>query len=226
MAKRPHPPDSRRHRGARCERPVRTSRRASREAQTQFDATNVKIQARTGRNLFAAIGIGLGLGGLAAGQPAHLEAAVHRLRRHSSSASRRSSWRARCASPGRNVPRDRIDRRRPRDGAHRVLLPRRGPLARPAGGRPAHHRSTASSSWSGRVTAPEPARCFWMSGPARSCRCTSRSWPAQAAEQSRQAMVLRVAEHDPHARLHAYQAEEPGPGGALAVALPRHDDRP
>jgi phosphatidate cytidylyltransferase len=34
------------------------------EARAQFDATNEKINARTGRNLFAAIGIGLALGGL------------------------------------------------------------------------------------------------------------------------------------------------------------------
>jgi phosphatidate cytidylyltransferase len=34
------------------------------EARAQFDATNEKIRARTGRNLFAAIGIGLVLGGL------------------------------------------------------------------------------------------------------------------------------------------------------------------
>ncbi len=33
------------------------------EARAQFDATNEKIRARTGRNLFAAIGIGLVLGG-------------------------------------------------------------------------------------------------------------------------------------------------------------------
>ena len=38
-----------------------------REARAQFDATNEKIQARTGRNLFAAIGIGLGLGALLLG---------------------------------------------------------------------------------------------------------------------------------------------------------------
>lgn len=34
------------------------------EARAQFDETNAKIKARTGRNLFAAIGIGLVLGGL------------------------------------------------------------------------------------------------------------------------------------------------------------------
>ena len=34
------------------------------EARAQFDATSEKIRARTGRNLFAAIGIGLVLGGL------------------------------------------------------------------------------------------------------------------------------------------------------------------
>ena len=38
--------------------------------------------------------------------------------------------------------------------------------------------------------------------------------------------VLRVVQHDPHALPHAPQAGEPRPGGALAVALPRHDDRP
>ena len=34
------------------------------EARAQFDEANAKINARTGRNLFAAIGIGLVLGGL------------------------------------------------------------------------------------------------------------------------------------------------------------------
>ncbi len=47
----------------------------------------------------------------------------------------------------------------------------------------------------------------------------------QAAGQGRQA-VLRLAQHHAHAPVHAHQAEEPGPGRALAVAVPRHDDRP
>ena len=38
--------------------------------------------------------------------------------------------------------------------------------------------------------------------------------------------VLRLAQHHPHARLHAHQAREHGAGGTLAVALSRHDDRP
>ena len=47
----------------------------------------------------------------------------------------------------------------------------------------------------------------------------------QAPEEGRQA-VLRVAQHHPHALLHAHQEGEPGTGRALAVAVPRHDDRP
>lgn len=50
--RRPHPP-------TRAE--IETQARA---AKAQFDAIDEKIQARTGRNLFAAIGIGLGLGAL------------------------------------------------------------------------------------------------------------------------------------------------------------------
>jgi arylsulfatase A-like enzyme len=38
--------------------------------------------------------------------------------------------------------------------------------------------------------------------------------------------VLRVVQHDPHAPADPHQAREPRPGGALAVAVPRHDDRP
>ena len=38
--------------------------------------------------------------------------------------------------------------------------------------------------------------------------------------------VLPVDEHHPHAPAHAHQAGEPRPGRALAVAVPRHDDRP
>ncbi len=38
--------------------------------------------------------------------------------------------------------------------------------------------------------------------------------------------VLRVDEHHPHALPHPHQTGEPGPGRPLAVALPRHDDRP
>ncbi len=40
----------------------------------------------------------------------------------------------------------------------------------------------------------------------------------QRARSGRKA-VLRVAEHHPHALLHAYQEEEPGPGRALASRL-------
>ena len=38
--------------------------------------------------------------------------------------------------------------------------------------------------------------------------------------------VLRLAQHDAHALPHPSEARERRPGGALAVALPRHDDRP
>ena len=38
--------------------------------------------------------------------------------------------------------------------------------------------------------------------------------------------VLRVDEHDPHALPDAHQAGEPRPVRPLAVAVPRHDDRP
>ena len=38
--------------------------------------------------------------------------------------------------------------------------------------------------------------------------------------------VLRVDEHHPHAPLHPHQAGEPRTGGAVAVGLPRLDDRP
>ena len=38
--------------------------------------------------------------------------------------------------------------------------------------------------------------------------------------------VLRLVQHDPHAPPHAPEAGERGAGRALAVALPRHDDRP
>ena len=38
--------------------------------------------------------------------------------------------------------------------------------------------------------------------------------------------VLRVDEHDPHAFPDAHQAGKPRPGRPLAVAVPRHDDRP
>ena len=37
---------------------------------------------------------------------------------------------------------------------------------------------------------------------------------------------LRVVQHNPHALPHAPQAREPRPGRALAVGVPRHDDRP
>ena len=46
----------------------------------------------------------------------------------------------------------------------------------------------------------------------------------QAPEQGRQA-VVRVAQHDAHAPVHAHEEGEPRSGRALAVALPRHDDR-
>jgi phosphatidate cytidylyltransferase len=61
--KRPHPPSraefEERAQAARADIEARAG-----AAKAQFDATNEKIQARTGRNLFAAIGIGLGLGAL------------------------------------------------------------------------------------------------------------------------------------------------------------------
>jgi phosphatidate cytidylyltransferase len=63
MAKRPHPP-TRAELEARAQATRSDIEAGVREAKAQFDATNEKIQARTGRNLFAAIGIGLGLGGL------------------------------------------------------------------------------------------------------------------------------------------------------------------
>ena len=47
----------------------------------------------------------------------------------------------------------------------------------------------------------------------------------QAAEQGRQALV-RVAQHHAHAPVHAHQEAEPRAGRPLAVAVPRHDDRP
>ena len=46
-----------------------------------------------------------------------------------------------------------------------------------------------------------------------------------APAQGRQA-VLRVAQHHAHAPVHAHQARKPGPGGPVAVAVPRHHDRP
>ncbi len=63
MAKRPHPP-TRAEFEARAHATRSDIEAGVREAKAQFDATNEKIQARTGRNLFAAIGIGLGLGAL------------------------------------------------------------------------------------------------------------------------------------------------------------------
>ena len=63
MAKRPHPP-TRADIEARAQATRSDIEAGMREARAQFDATNEKIQARTGRNLFAAIGIGLGLGAL------------------------------------------------------------------------------------------------------------------------------------------------------------------
>ncbi len=63
MPKRPHPP-TRADIEARAQATRLDIEAGVREAKAQFDATNEKIQARTGRNLFAAIGIGLGLGGL------------------------------------------------------------------------------------------------------------------------------------------------------------------
>ena len=47
----------------------------------------------------------------------------------------------------------------------------------------------------------------------------------QAPEQGGQA-VVRVAQHDAHALLHAHQEVEPRPGRTLAIALPRHHGRP
>ena len=46
----------------------------------------------------------------------------------------------------------------------------------------------------------------------------------QAPEQGRQA-VVRLAQHHAHAPVHAHEEGEPRSGRALAVALPRHDDR-
>ena len=63
MAKRSHPP-TRADIEARAQATRADIEAGVREAKAQFDATNEKIQARTGRNLFAAIGIGLGLGAL------------------------------------------------------------------------------------------------------------------------------------------------------------------
>jgi arylsulfatase len=40
------------------------------------------------------------------------------------------------------------------------------------------------------------------------------------------ARPLRLGQHDPHASLHAPEEDEPRSGRALAIALPRHDDRP
>ena len=61
--RRPHPPSraelEQRAQVARADIEARAG-----AAKAQFDATNEKIQARTGRNLFAAIGIGLTLGAL------------------------------------------------------------------------------------------------------------------------------------------------------------------
>ena len=47
----------------------------------------------------------------------------------------------------------------------------------------------------------------------------------RAAGRRRDA-VLRLAQHDAHAPAYAHEAGEPRPGRPLAVALPRHDDRP
>ena len=38
--------------------------------------------------------------------------------------------------------------------------------------------------------------------------------------------VLRLVQLHPHARVHPHQARKPGPGRDVAVAVPRHDDRP
>ena len=46
------------------------------------------------------------------------------------------------------------------------------------------------------------------------------------APARRRHAVLRLDQHDPHALPHAPEAGERRPGGPLAVALPRHDDRP
>ena len=63
MAKRPHAP-TRAEIEARAQATRADLEAGVREAREQFDATNEKIQARTGRNLIAAIAIGLGLGAL------------------------------------------------------------------------------------------------------------------------------------------------------------------
>lgn len=63
MAKRPHS-STRADIEARAQATRADIEAGVREAMAQFDATNEKIRARTGRNLLAAIGIGLGLGAL------------------------------------------------------------------------------------------------------------------------------------------------------------------
>ena len=47
----------------------------------------------------------------------------------------------------------------------------------------------------------------------------------QAPARVEQAVLL-LGEHDAHAPAHAHQEAQPRPGRALAVAVPRHDDRP
>ena len=55
----------------------------------------------------------------------------------------------------------------------------------------------------------------------------ARAWARlHRATGSRRDAVLRLAQHDAHALPHPPEARERRPGGALAVALPRHDDRP
>ncbi len=63
MAKRPHPP-TRAEFEARAQATRSDIEAGVREAKAQFDATSEKVKARTGRNLFAAIGVGLSLGAL------------------------------------------------------------------------------------------------------------------------------------------------------------------
>ncbi len=125
-----------------------------RATKAQLDATQAKIEERTGRNLVAAIAIGLALGGallvslLIPGSPGSSSSS-----RACWSDSRCSSCRARCASRGTRRAADRLDGARGRGGADRVLLPRRGTLAGDARGRRHHHASIGSSSWCGRATA-------------------------------------------------------------------------
>ena len=66
----PHEPHAKKHPPTRAEFEARAQEARAdfearaQEARAQFDATQEKIRARTGRNLLAAIGIGVGLGAI------------------------------------------------------------------------------------------------------------------------------------------------------------------